>query len=216
MQLFKKVGLVGVWQGGWVNAKAVEQNSEKIDFVINLTSTNISTLRELDNHNTKADMKCKSNYTESQILNVQTQRKYFYDFIENTSLAKKLDDYTKSILQDTTLKEWLHPTSDKIDLKNKSHWYTVFESSFNPFDVWKNFNKPVFMQYNEFEDYPLSSELKSRVDKHKKKNIRTVLIPNAQHGGFYQTTSSCNNDFGHLTKYHEDYFAKMKAWLKTF
>jgi hypothetical protein len=65
-------------------------------------------------------------------------------------------------------------------------------------------------------DYPLSSEIKAKVDGLKKKNIQTVLISNAQHGGFYQTAYSCNNDFGHLTKYNEDYFAKMKDWLKTF
>jgi hypothetical protein len=54
------------------------------------------------------------------------------------------------------------------------------------------------------------------VDGLKKKNIQTVMIPNAQHGGFYQTASTCGNDFGHLTKYNKDYFSKMKDWLKTF
>jgi putative intracellular protease/amidase/alpha/beta superfamily hydrolase len=214
---FKKVGLVGIWQGGWVNGKAVEQSSDKIDFVINITSPgNGISVRELDDFDTKTGMKCKGNYTETQIANVLKQRNYFFDFIENPSLAKKLDDFTKSIVQDTTLKEWLLPTSEKIDLNNKSHWYTVFESSYNPFHVWKNFNKPILMQFNEFEDYPLSAELKSKIDKQKKKNIQTVMIPNAQHGGFYQTVYSCNNDFGHLTKYNKDYFAKMKDWLKTF
>ncbi len=213
----KKVGLVGVWQGGWVNAKAVEQSSEKIDFVVNITSPgNGISIRELDNFDTRTGMKCRGNYNEMQIANVLTQRNYFFDFIQSPSLAKKLDDYTKSILQDTTLKEWLLPTSDKVNLNNKTNWFTVFEADYNPLQVWKSFNKPIFMQFNEFEDYPLSSEIKEKVDNLKKKNIQTVMISNAQHGGFYQTTSSCNNDFGHLTKYQEDYFAKMKAWLRTF
>jgi putative intracellular protease/amidase len=212
--LCKKVGLVGIWQGGWVNAKAIDYSGDKVDFVINITAPGSGiTLRKLDIYGTEASMKCKGTYTETQIANVLTQRSYFLDFIENPALAKKLDDYTKSIEQDTLLKEWLLPKSDKVDLKNRTEWYTTQELNYDPLTTWKNFNKPIFMQFNEFEDYPLSYEIKAKADSLKKKNIQTVLHLNAQHGGF-ETTDKCNNNFFGLTRYHKDYFAKMKAWLK--
>jgi putative intracellular protease/amidase len=209
----KKVGLVGVWQGGWINAKAIEYSGDKVDFVVNITAPPI-TVREMDIDETKGSMKCKGIYTETQIANVLKQRSLFLDFIENPTLAKQLDDYTKSIEQDTLLKEWLLPKSEKVDLKNRNQWYTTLELNYDPLPTWKNFNKPVYMQFNEFEDYPLSYEEKARVDCLKKKNIQTVMHLNAQHGGF-ETTDKCNDSFYGLTNYHKDYFAKLKEWLKT-
>jgi alpha/beta superfamily hydrolase len=210
----KKVGLVGTWQGGKVNAKAIDFAGDKVDFVANLTASPISD-RQSDQDGTKANMTCKGTYTEKQIANVLKQRKLFFDFIENPTLAKQLDGYTKSIEQDTLLKALLLPTSEKVDLKNRNQWYTTLELNYDPLPTWKNFNKPVYMQFNEFEDYPLSYQEKARVDGLKKKNIHTELIKNAQHGGF-ETTDKCNDSFYGLTNYHKDYFAKMKEWLKTF
>jgi putative intracellular protease/amidase/alpha/beta superfamily hydrolase len=210
----KKVGLVGVWQGGWVNAKAIDYGGDKIDFIVNITAP-VVTLRQLDIDENKASMKCKGIYTETQIANVLKQRNYFLDFIDNPSLAQQLDNYTKSIEQDTLLKEWLFPQSDKVDLKNRNQWYSALELNYDPLATWKNFNKPVYMQFNELENYPLSLKEKAMVDGLKKKNIQTVMLLNAQHGGF-ETTDKCNDSFYLLTNYHKDYFAKMKAWLKTF
>ena len=211
-----KVGLVGIWQGGWVNAKAIEQSSDKIDFVINISAPGSSiTLRELDIKGTEASMKCKGIYTETQIANVIRQHNYFFAFVANPTLANELDNYTKSIEQDTLLKQWLLPKSDKVDLENRNQWYTALELNYDPIHTWKNFNKPVYMQFNEFDNYPLSSELKAKVDSLKNKNIYTVMHLNAQHGGF-ETADKCNDSFYGLTKYHKDYFPKMKKWLKTF
>ena len=212
----KKIGLIGIWQGGWVNAKAIEQSSDKIDFVINISAPGSSiTLRERDNNSIEASMKCRGNYTETQIANVLKQRNHFFDFIKNPTLANKLDDYTKSIEKDALLKELLLPESDKVDLKNRNQWYTALELNYDPSPTWKNFNKPVFMQFNEFDNYPLSSEIKAKVDSLKNKNIHTVMHLNAQHGGF-ETADKCNDSFYGLTKYHKDYFSKIKIWLKTF
>ena len=212
----KKIGLVGIWQGGWVNAKAIEQSSDKIDFVINISAPGSSiTLRALDNNSIEASMKCKEIYTETQIANVLKQRNYFFNFIEDSTLANKLDDYTKSIEEDALLKEWFLPKSDKVDLKHKNQWYTALELNYDPIHTWKNFNKPVYMQFNEFDNYPLSFELKAKVDSLKNKNIHTVMHLNAQHGGF-ETVDKCNDSFYGLTKYHKDYFSKMNKWLKTF
>ncbi len=209
----KKVGLVGVWQGEWVNAKAIDHSGDKIDFVVNITAPPI-TVRQMDIDGTKGSMKCKGIYTETQIANVLKQRSYFLDYMDNPNLAQQLDDYTKSIEQDTLLKEWLFPKSHKVDLKNRNQWYSTLELNYNPLPTWKNFDKPVYMQFNEFEDYPLSYEEKARVDGLKKKNIHTVMHLKAQHGGF-ETTDKCNDSFFGLTKYHKDYFAKMKLWLKS-
>jgi putative intracellular protease/amidase len=209
----KKVGLVGVWQGGWVNAKAIDHSGDKIDFVVNITAPPI-TVRKLDIDGTKPSMKCKGIYTETQIANVLKQRTYFLDYMDKPSLAKQLDDFTKSIEQDTLLKKWLFPKSHEVDLKNRNQWYSTLELNYDPLTTWKNFNKPVYMQFNEFEDYPLSYEEKAKVDGLKKKNIHTELIKNAQHGGF-ETTDKCNENFNLLTNYHKDYFSKMKEWLKS-
>lgn len=208
-----KVGLVGIWLGGRVNAKAIDQNRDKVDFVVNLTSSQI-TIKQLDIDVAKASMQCIGGYSEKQISNVLKQRSYFLDYIDNPSLAKQLDDYTKSIEQDTLLKVWLFPKSHEVDLKNRNKWYSTLELNYDPLLTWKNFDKPVFMQFNEFEDYPLSYQEKARVDGLNKKNIHTELIKNAQHGGF-ETTDKCNDSFYLLTNYHRDYFNKMKEWLRT-
>ena len=207
------MGLVGVWQGGWVNAKAIDHSGDKIDFVANITAPPI-TVRQLDIDGAKANMTCKGIYTEIQIANVVKQRSYFLDFIEKPILAQQLDDFTNSIEHDTLLKKWLHPKSHEVDLKNRNQWYSTLELNYDPLPTWENFNKPIYMQFNEFEDYPLTYEEKARVDGLKKKNIHTVLIRNAQHGGF-ETTDKCNDSFYLLTNYHKDYFLKMKKWLES-
>ncbi|WP_136668488.1 nuclear transport factor 2 family protein [Flavobacterium sp. H122] len=209
-----KIGLVGVWQAGWIIPKAIEHSSNKIDFAMTITAPGTSMkIKEMDPYGTEIEMRCKGTYSETQISNVVTQLKYFYEFLENPALAKKLDDYTKSIDKDASLKEWLRPTSDKVDLVNKKDWFTVQEVNYDAIPVWKNFNKPVYMSFNEWEDLP-SSLIKSRIDDLKKKNIHTTLIKNSQHGGF-ETSSGCSGDYSTLTKYNKDYFSQIKAWLKT-
>jgi putative intracellular protease/amidase/alpha/beta superfamily hydrolase len=198
----KKVGLAGIWQGGKVNAKAIDHGGDRIDFVVNLTASPNKD-KQTDQDGTRANMECKGIYSEKQIADVLRQRKLFFDFIENPSLAKDLDELTKSLEKDTLIKPYL---------KNRNQWYTTLELNYDPLPTWKSFNKPVYMQFNEFEDYPLAYEEKKVVDNLKKKNIKTVIIPNAQHGGF-ETTDKCNDNFYILTKYNKDYFAKMKEWL---
>jgi putative intracellular protease/amidase/alpha/beta superfamily hydrolase len=209
--LLNKIGLVGIWQGGKVNAKAVDYASDKIDFVANLTASPTQDLKS-DMDEPRANMECKGGYSEKQILDVIKQRKLFFDFIENPSLAKELDELTKSLEKDSLLSSYLMPSSDKIDLKNRNQWYTTLELDYDPLPTWKNFNKPLYMQFNEFENYPQSYKEKKVVDDLKKKNIQTAIIPNAQHGGF-ETTDKCNSSFYGLTNYHKDYFAKLKEWL---
>jgi putative intracellular protease/amidase len=209
--LLNKIGLVGIWQGGKVNAKAIDLAIDKIDFVANLTASPI-TDSQSDQDGTKANMECKGGYSEKQILNVLKQRKLFFDFIVNPTLAKELDELTKSLEQDTLIKKLFLPTSDKVDLKNRNQWYTTLDLNYDPLSALRNFDKPIYMQFNEFEDYPLAYAEKKIMDNLKKKNIQTTIIPNAQHGGF-ETNDKCNNNFNLLTNYHKDYFAKLKDWL---
>ena len=159
-------------------------------------------------------MKCSGTYSEIQISNAITQQRYFFDYLANQSNAIKLDDFTKSIEKDTLIRDWLFPTSKQVDLTNRNQWFTALEVNFNPLPIWKNYNKPVLMTYSEFDDSTPTSVVKSKVDNLKNKNIQTIVFINAQHIGL-ETNSVCKGDISDLTKFHKDFFAKMKIWIRT-
>lgn len=211
-----KIGLGGSSQAGWIIAKAIEKNNEKIDFALTIgaAGSGISVV-EQNIYNTEISMKCAGIYSKTQIENSIIQQRYFFDYLVNQSNAKKLDDFTRKIEKDTLIRDWLFPTSSQVDLTNRNQWFTALEVNFNPLPVWKNYNKPVLMLFSEFDDSTPSKEVKSKVDNLTSKNIKTVFIANGQHIGL-ETNSVCKNDFSDLTKFHKDFFVQMKMWLKTF
>lgn len=70
------------------------------------------------------------------------------------------------------------------------------------------------MLFNEFDDSTPASDVKSKVDNLKNKNISAVFLANSQHIGL-ETNSVCKNDFSDLTMFHKDFFTKMKTWFKS-
>jgi hypothetical protein len=70
------------------------------------------------------------------------------------------------------------------------------------------------MAFSEFDDSTPTSIVKSKVDNLRNKNIQTIVFTNAQHIGI-ETNSVCRSDISDLTKFHKDFFAKMKIWLKS-
>lgn len=211
-----KIGLGGSSQAGWIIAKAIEQSSNKVDFALTIgaAGSGISVI-EQNIYNTEISMKCNGGYSTKQINNVITQQKLFFDYIVNQSKAKTLDKFTSSIEKDTLISGWLFPTSKQVDLTNRNQWFTALEVNFNPLPIWKNYNKPVLMLFSEFDDSTPASNVISKVNYLKNKNIETVLITNSQHIGL-ETNSVCKNDFSDLTKFHKDFFINMKTWLKSF
>jgi pimeloyl-ACP methyl ester carboxylesterase len=210
-----KIGLGGSSQAGWIIAKAIEHSSNKVDFALTIgaAGSGISVI-EQNIYNTEISMKCNGAYSKTQIDNALVQQRYFFDYLANQSNAKKLDEFSKSIEKDTLISGWLFPTSRQVDLTNKNQWFTALEVDFNPLPIWKNYNKPVMMLFSEFDDSTPALVVKSKVDKLQNKNIRTLLFTNSQHIGL-ETNSVCKNDFSDLTKFHKDFFPKMKMWLKS-
>ena len=91
----------------------------------------------------------------------------------------------------------------------------IFKNKYaNPLPIWKNYKKSVLMLFSEFDDSTPAREVKLKVDNLKNINIKTILVTNGQHIGL-ETNSICKNDFSDLTKFHKDFFAEMKIWLKT-
>ena len=125
-----------------------------------------------------------------------------------------MDEFTSRIEKDTLIRDWLFPTSKQVDLTNRNQWFTALEVNFNPLPIWKNYNKPVLMMFSEFDDSTPASEVKLKIDNLKRKNIQTIFLTNAQHIGI-ETNSVCKNDFSDLTKFHKDFFVRMKIWLKS-
>jgi pimeloyl-ACP methyl ester carboxylesterase/ketosteroid isomerase-like protein len=208
-----KIGLGGSSQAGWIIAKAIEQNKD-VDFALTIGSagSGISVV-EQNIYNTEILMQCSGVFSPSQITNAITQQRYFFEYLANQSNAKKLDGFTKSIEKDTLIRDWLFPVSNQIDLTNRNQWFTALEINFNPLPVWKNYNKPVLMLFSEFDDSTPATDVKSKVDNLKNKNIQTILFTKAQHIGI-ETASVCKSDIADLTKFNNDFFAKMKVWLK--
>ena len=92
--------------------------------------------------------------------------------------------------------------------------YHKYESEKSMDSIWKNYKKSVLMLFSEFDDSTPAREVKLKVDNLKNINIKTILVTNGQHIGL-ETNSICKNDFSDLTKFHKDFFAEMKIWLKT-
>ncbi len=209
-----KIGLGGSSQAGWIIAKAIEKSSDKVDFALTIgaAGSGISVI-EQNLYNTEISMKCNGTYSKTQIDNAITQQRYFFDYLANQSKAKTLDDFTSIIEKDTLIRDWLFPTSNLVDVKNRNQRFTALEINFNPMPNWKNYNNPVLMLFSEFDDSTPGSDVKSKVDNLKNKNIQTTFLTNAQHIGL-ETNSVCKNDFSELTHFHKDFFVKIKKWLR--
>ncbi|MBK8051741.1 MAG: alpha/beta hydrolase [Saprospiraceae bacterium] len=209
-----KIGLGGSSQAGWIIAKAIEKRKNDIGFALTIGAAG-SGINVIDQnlYNTEVSMKCANIYAKTQIENALTQQRYFFDYLQNQSHAAKLDDFTKKIEKDTLIRDWLFPRSYQIDLNNRNQWFTALEINFNPLPIWKGFNKPTLMLFSEHDDSTPSKDVKSKVDNLQNKNIKTILLNNSQHIGL-ETNSVCRNDFADLTKFHKDFFANMKSWLK--
>ncbi len=210
-----KIGIGGSSQAGWIIAKAIEHNEKKVDFALTIgaAGSGISVI-EQNLYNTEISMKCAKIYSKTQIDNAITQQRYFFDYLLNQSNAKKLDEYSRKVSKDTLIRDWLFPTSKQIDLTNKNQWFTALEINFNPLPIWKNYNKPVLMIFGEFDDSTPANIVKSKVDNLTNMNVKTVFIEKGQHIGL-ETSSLCKNDFTDLSKFHKDFFAEMKLWLKS-
>jgi len=213
--ILTKIGLGGSSQAGWIIAKAIENNNDKIDFAMTIGAAGSGiTVIEQNLYNTKISMSCTGNFSEKQIANAIKQQRYFFDYLLNQSNAKTLDHYTSSIIKDTLIRDWLFPTSQQIDLTNKNQWFTALEINFNPLPIWNNYNNPVLMLFSEFDDSTPAIEVNSKVNNLQNKTIKTVFLANGQHIGL-ETNSVCKNDFEYLTKFHKDFFSTMKNWLNT-
>ncbi len=208
-----KIGLGGSSQAGWIIAKAIEKNSNKVDFALTIGAAGSGISVEAQNiYNTEISMKCNGTYSKKQIDNAITQQRYFFEYLANQSNAGKLDEFTNTVEKDTLISGWLFPKSTQIDLTNRNQWFTALEVNYNPLPIWNNYKKPVLMVFSEFDDSTPASEVKSKVDNLKVKNIQTIFLKNAQHIGV-ETNSVCKNDFSDLTKFHKDFFPKMIIWL---
>jgi pimeloyl-ACP methyl ester carboxylesterase len=210
-----KIGLGGSSQAGWIIAKAIEKSSNKVDFALTIGAAGSGiTVIEQNIYNTEVSMKCIGTYSKTQIDNVNTQQRYFFEYLANQSNAKILDEFTSRIEKDTLIRDWLFPTGSQIDLKNRNQWFTALEVDFNPLPIWKSYSKPVLMLFSEFDDSTPAKEVKFKVDNIKNKNIKTELLVNGQHIGL-ATNSICKNDFSDLHKFHPFFFSTMKSWLKS-
>jgi pimeloyl-ACP methyl ester carboxylesterase len=209
-----KIGLGGSSQAGWIIAKALEKNNDKVDFALTIGAAGSGiTVKEQNIYNTEISMRCNGNYTKTQIDNAIKQQQYFFDYLSDQNKAKKLDDFTLRIRKDTIIRDWLFPTSKQIDLTNRNQWFSALEINYDPIPIWKNCTKPVLMIFSEFDDSTPALEVKSKVDKLNNINIQTSFLTNSQHIGI-ETNSICKNDFSELTKFHTDFFTTMKNWIK--
>lgn len=214
--LLSKIGLGGSSQAGWIIAKAIDQNSNKVDFALTIGAAGSGiAVADQNIYNTETTMRCSGSFSENQIATAITQQRYFFEYLADQSKANKLDEFTRTVEKDTAIRDWLFPTSSQVDLTNRNQWFTALEIHFSPLPIWKDYKKPVLMTFSEFDDSTSPTVVKSKVDNLKNKNIRTVLYSNAQHLGL-ETTSVCKGDISELTKFHKDFFKEMRAWLKSF
>ncbi|RMA56281.1 alpha/beta hydrolase [Ulvibacter antarcticus] len=209
-----KIGIGGSSQAGWIIAKAIEKRQD-IDFALTIGAAGSGIpVVEQNIYNTEVVLKCDGSFSKKQIENIITQQKYFFYFLSNPKQSDKLDKFTKSIEKDEKIRDWLFPTSKQMDLNNRNQWFTALEVNFDPLPVWKKYDNPVLMIFSEFDDSTPASKVKSKVDNLKKKNIRTIILPNAQHIGL-ENDSVCVSNIGGLSKFQKDFFKEMKIWIKS-
>ncbi len=209
-----KIGIGGSSQAGWIISKAIEKRKD-LDFVLTIgaAGSGISVVKQ-NIYNTRIRLECDGSFSKEQIDNVITQQEYFFEFLNNPKQANKLDEFTKRIEKDSKIREWLFPTSNQVDLKNRNQWFTALEVNFNPLPVWEKYDNPVLMIFSEFDDSTPASVVKSNVDNLNKKNIKTIILPNTQHIGLVND-SVCVGNIGGLSKFHKDFFKEMKIWIKS-
>jgi pimeloyl-ACP methyl ester carboxylesterase len=209
-----KVGIGGSSQAGWVIAKAIEKRQD-IDFVLTIGAAGSGIpVVEQNIYNTEVVLKCDGSFSKKQIKNIITQQSYFFEFLKNPNQANTLDKFTKSIENDKKIRDWLFPSSKQVDLNNRNQWFTALEVNFDPLPIWKKYENPVFMIFSEFDDSTPASIVKSKVDNLNKKNVKTIMLPNAQHIGLVND-SVCVSNIGGLSKFHKDFFKEMKLWIKS-
>ncbi|MGI8543159.1 MAG: alpha/beta hydrolase family protein [Aridibacter sp.] len=209
----KKIGLGGSSQAGWIIAKAVEQ-SDEIDFalLIGAAGSGVKVV-EQNLYNTKVQMQCSKNFNNKQIEQALRQQQYFFDYVLTRKNPQNLDNFTKKLSNDKTLRDWLFPTSEQIDFQNKNQWFTALEINFDPLKTWEKYNKPTLMLFSEFDDSTPTTSVINKLDKIKKNNIQTVVIKNSQHIGLV-TASVCKNDLADLNEFSPTFFREMETWLK--
>ncbi len=207
-----KIGLGGSSQAGWIIAKAIEQ-SKDVDFtmLIGAAGSGIP-VTEQNLYNTKVQMECIQQFNVQQIEITLLQQQYFFDYVNNRSHGKTLDSLTEIAAQDTLIRDWLFPSTLQIDFINRNRWFTALEIGFNPLSVWANYKNPVLMIFSQFDDSTPTNTVVSKLKQLNKKNLKTVIIPNAQHIGL-ETDSVCKGDISTLQRFNPLFFTEIKNWL---
>lgn len=210
---FTKIGLGGSSQAGWIIAKAIKKN-KAVDFVLTIGAAGSGvSVTEQNLYNTKVLMECQ-NFTASQIITALTQQNLFYEYLQNKSDGKVLDNFTIIASKDSLLRDWLYPTSKEIDFTNKNQWYTALEINYNPIAAWKQYNKPTLMLFSEFDDSTPTDIVIKNLRALNKNNIIVKLLPKSQHIGLV-TDSLCNADIGNLQKFNSHFFSTIINWIKS-
>jgi pimeloyl-ACP methyl ester carboxylesterase len=209
----KKIGLAGSSQAGWVIAKAIEQAKKNVDFalLIGAAGSGISVI-EQNLYNTKVQMGCTGQFSDVQIENALLQQRLFFEYIQNKQNPQTLDSLTLLLNRDSTLRDWLFPSSRGINFDNRNQWYTALELDFDPLSIWGIFDRPAFMLFSAFDDSTPTDIVVSKIKTLNNAQIKTAIIPNAQHIGL-ETDALCKNDIAGLQRFHPQFFKEITNLL---
>lgn len=216
--LLQQTGLGGSSQAGWVIAKAIEQEAGAVDFVFTIGAAGSGiTVTAQNLYNTEQQMRCAGIFNPLQIRNALTQQELFFQYISTPTPqhAKQLDRFTQQCLKDTLLKDWLFPASDAIDLTDRNQWFTTLEISFDPLPVWKQYQKPMLMQFGAYDDATPSEAIVKKLQQLKHPHLQIELLNGAQHLGL-KATDICKGDLWNVDQFHPDFFNQLLQWFDSF
>ncbi len=110
------------------------------------------------------------------------------------------------------MRDWLFPISSQIDFNNPNQWFTALEINFDPLSIWRHYDRPTLMIFSQYDDSTPTEVVISKVKALNKKNIKPILIPQAQHIGL-QTASVCQGDISTLNQFNPMFFKEITEWL---
>ena len=212
-----QVGAGGSSQVGWVVAKAVTQAPD-IPFVM-LTGAGGSgfSVEQQNLYNTEVEMRA-AQVSEDRIARALELQRLFFDMLRRGEGADARD-YDEAVLaarQDSTLANWIFPTSGEVDWRNRSAWYTALEVSFDPLPAWRDYKGAVLGMFGDLDaQTPVASVVPLFTDalmSRKSSDFTVTVFANASHL-MMEATRASDDELDRLTRMVPGYFDFASEWL---
>lgn len=203
----ESVGLAGSSQAGWVAAKAIELGVPVADvFLLNAAGTAF-TVREQNLYNTEVRMTCDGIGKADRDMAL-VQQAAFFDALEDSSRAERLDAITQTARTNTAIADWLFP--DSGGLATPGAWFSVLDPAFDPLPIWTGYEGETTIIFSEFDDATDSAGAAERFDE---AGLEYHLLDETQHLGLL-APGLCDAGLAERDRFHPAVFEQLREFAR--